>query len=110
MGAIRLEGPDVPGAVRVWLEAHAAKDLDREESALCEDVVVAARGRLFLGRAAAREWYRRTAGGACDQVAVTCGRYGDASVVTVRAEGAEADVTYCFLLSGDLIRGLAVAA
>lgn len=104
----------MPPAVRAWLEAHVAQDVDSEMSALCEDVVVAAGGRLFLGRAGACDWSRGTTEAGCALLAVSCVTRGDATVVTLCFEGpcpgATTEVTYCFLLSGDLIRGLAVAA
>jgi hypothetical protein len=109
MGASPFTSQDVPRAVRDWLEAHVTHDVERELSSLCEDVVVAAGGRLFLGRAAACEWSRHEPGTGTALVGVRCSTRGDATVVTLLCPGA-VEVTYCFLLSGDLIRGLAVAA
>lgn len=103
-----------PAAVRAWLEARVANDVDAEVSALCEDVVVAAEGRLFLGREEAYDWSHQALSTPGEPHALSCETRGNTSLVTLQFEGPErgssTEVTYCFLLSGDLIRGLAVAA
>lgn len=105
--------PAAPHAVRNWLEAHVAHDVEREVSLLTEDVVVAADGRLFEGRSGARDWSRSTDDEDRSVLAVSCDTRADTALVTVRLHGERSrsrEVTYCFLLRGGLIRGLAVAA
>lgn len=104
----------LPSAVRAWVEAHLAHDLPREVSVLTDDVVVAADGQLFLGRAGALDWSRREGGDLHSLRPGSCVTRGDVVLVTLWVQGptgaGNKEVTYCFLLSGDLIRGLAVAA
>jgi ketosteroid isomerase-like protein len=101
-----------PAAVRNWLEAHACQDVDQQMTSLAEDVVVAAGGRIFCGRAAAREWSMSSARERHQVLSMRLVNRVDATIVTLRLQGGvsarRSEVSYCFLHKGDLIRGLVV--